>query len=258
MSILYCFNERLLLLGSTNSVDGQPTVKMDSELCRAKLEGYFHNFRDSRVEDRLSSIEKFAPHCEGSGYYELALASALLIARRYSDAERVAKRGLTIDGPDKTRLFYVVFKAKIAKRDFDGALVIADGVIAKFPRSDVGYMLKGEYLGSIGDFERSVAFLEEARDISPSSEIYNRLVVGYYNVGRYYDSAGAFTASGASDDSGIQELNTVLAAAASNYEIGKLEMAREILQRHRNLVPAIGTNAQFVRLMKILSKAGAS
>jgi tetratricopeptide (TPR) repeat protein len=168
------------------------------------------------------------------------------------DAEQTARLGLAIKGDDKARFLYVMFRTRVGERDWPGALVIANEALDKFPKSNAGYLLKGEYFGGIGDFEKSATFLERSREIVSNSEVNNHLVIAYYNTNRYKDAVSAFEQSARIDDTSMFDINTVLAAAAAYYEIGNRRASLELLEKHAGVVPESRHDPLFIKMHNIL------
>jgi tetratricopeptide (TPR) repeat protein len=160
---------------------------------------------------------------------------------------------LAIKGAAKARFLYVIFRARAGEGDWPGALVIANEALDKFPKSNAGYLLKGEYFGGIGDFEKSAIYLEKSRDITSTSEANNHLVIAYYNTNRYEDAVSAFEQSARIDDTSMSDTNTVLAAAASYYEIGNRSASLELLEKHAGVVPESRHNPLFIKMYNILT-----
>lgn len=233
----------------------QSGSNMDSEMCRQKLQPFFSEQGPLDPLQRLASIKGLESECSGSGAFELALSTAHLMASQYTDAERVAEYGLTLQEGDREGLSYVLFGAMAGKRDWAGAGQVADSVTDKYPQKSVGYLLKGRYLNGIGDFNKAIIALEKANTIEPRSETFQHLTIAYYNANRFLDSVNAFEASMRLNNRALYEINVVLAASASYYEVGSMKESGALLQEHIKLVPESRANPMVVKMLTILGGA---
>jgi tetratricopeptide (TPR) repeat protein len=227
----------------------------DATFCREKMSHFYDKKWNGPDARKVNGIKALATECSGSVAYDYALSEAYYEVGRYPDAVNLAKRGLGIDDHFQLPLLTVMFRAMAAEGDWAAASDVVDEVIKNFPRSSVGYRLKGQYLVGVGNYPDAIVWLNKSNSMEIDSETDQILTVAYYNSNKFEDAVKAFEDSVNLDDSAMHSLAAVLAASASYYGLGKYGMSLDLLNRHEKLVPESKKDPLFIKMHAFAERA---
>ena len=238
----------LTSLGASQAYDGH-----DQQGCGSKLAPLFEEHSALNSSQILSAVMKLENQCSRSGAYELALSTAYYGAGRYQDAERAAEAGLQLPNSDQERLTYALFNAHAGLKDWSGAKLTADSLIASHPNSSISHLLVGRYFNGTGDPGRAIPELELSNSITPGSEALENLTIAYYNVNRFKESTESFEKSLKLNRRALSIPNVVLAAAASYYAQGLIPQSRSAIDQHLAIAPESRDNPLVIKMLGILN-----
>ena len=181
------------------------------------------------------------------GYAHLSAVFWMMVSQGWADRADpavadmlgLARTALTLDGEDPEILIIVGTLTALPGGDFSGGVALVSKAIALNPNSAVAFRAAGNLYGRAGDSTRALASLDQAErldpfDNGPTGTGYSAHIVAHFVTGAY-DAALEWS------DKALRDRPRSAAAlryrAASLGLLGRLEEARQTVQRLRELVP---------------------
>jgi adenylate cyclase len=153
-----------------------------------------------------------------------------------ADMLDLAQTALTLDAEDPEVLIMVGSQTAVAGGDFSGGIALVNKAIALNPNSAVAFRTAGNLYARAGDSIRAFASLDKAERLDPfdTGSSVSAHIIAHFVTGAY-DAAVEWS------DKALRDRPRSAAAlryrAASLGLLGRLEEARQTVQRLRELVP---------------------
>jgi adenylate cyclase len=153
-----------------------------------------------------------------------------------ADMLSLARTALTLDGDDPEVLIMAGMMTAVAGGDVSGGIALIGKAVALNPNSAAALRAAGNLYARTGDSARALASLDQAERLDPfdAGQSYSAHIIAHFLTGAY-DAAVEWS------DKALRDWPRSAAAlryrAASLGLLGRLEEARQTVQRLRELVP---------------------
>ena len=198
--------------------------------------------------------------CQGSGYFELMMATEELNRGDLQSARQWVDAGLKADKVDAMPFYEIEFSVNVAAKTPELNRRMAEKFIEDHPEDAAGHLLMGKYFAVSGDLTESIRHLEQAAALRGEVAAYgaNKLLVsGYWDADRLADGAAAFDRAEAFLPEAIyNDWTLTKMASASHFLSGNPARAQAILQHQLERHPESSEDKHVHALVRDLGKAG--
>ena len=227
---------------------------MNTEACYIAMQNYFNEIGGDLRRSNASNLLAYAEKCEGSGIYEVTLASVYFAHNDMSNAIATAHKGLMLSDSDKDTITHVLVRAELAVGNYEGARTAAEKLFESDSNSSMGNLLLAKYFNAVDKYSEAISRSKNAIATGGGQEAYGVLVTAYYNNNQFEESVRSYVSGLATHRELASNLDAVLAASASYYEIGNKQAARDVLDRHIELVPESSSHPLVIKMYEILAQ----
>jgi len=227
---------------------------MNTELCREKMSVFFENEWRENPLARVTAIEALSSTCSGIFVYEAGLANAYFTAGMNLNARDVATKALKLSDTDYEFFTDLIFKTFINENNFEKAQSTAQHALAEKPDSYIGYLLMSKYQVSINKNHEAIKYANQALEKGAGFEASTMLITALYNLNHFQEAVVSFEHAKNESNNIYSDINAVLAASASYYEIDNKQAALDFLNRHIELVPESSSHPLVIKMYEILAQ----
>lgn len=227
---------------------------MNTEVCYKVVQSYMDKIDTDLRRANANDFLKYRDQCEGSGIYEVSLASIYFVHGDNQNAIAMAKQGLALEDSDKDALTHVLVSAAIAAKNFEEARKAAQTLLEADNNSRMGNLLLAKYFNVTGQFSESILRAENAVAMGGNDEAYAILITAYYNSNQFEEAVKSYEAGLQAHQNMQSNIDAVLAASASYYEVGNKQASLDVLNRHVELVPESKEHPLVIKMHEILSE----
>lgn len=231
----------------------QPERVVSVDLCGEKLRAALVG-ASSDPHELVNAVESLESECLGSAAYDVALTYAYLGSGRFQDASVTGRRGLALPEADVEGLSDAIFSAEVALGNLPQAKQVVDDLFAKDERSPIGQLLLAKYLVASGREHEAIDAAKAAVAAGVGPDAFRVLTTAYYNANMFKEAVSSFELGRMQHESLVEDINAVLPASASYYEVGNKSASLDVLETHVRLVPESRQVPLFQKMYGILTE----
>lgn len=153
-----------------------------------RCEGLYQSVMDSKrfpnSESKIKYLRDNGRSCEGTGIYESRLAYFYVDAKRFSDAEKTIRDGLSKPNPYHKQLKYSLVDIDVLQGRLDVAFSKAIRLQQEHEDWYGGYLLLSKITLMQRRFEESIQYAIESNKRSPEAGAYLGMTIAYHQLGK--------------------------------------------------------------------------
>jgi tetratricopeptide (TPR) repeat protein len=215
------------------------------EFCKQELTRIEKSVAD--VSERIHKWEALEPQCKGTGLYEYQLAKYYIQIREYKKSEEAIENGMQQKTVYDKELALARGDIYLHQKDYAEAEKVYRMVIKEYPDWYAGYNYLGFSLFAQGKNQEAVTYLDKANKLTETADTYRTLTLTHYLLGNYEKAVESLNRAFSLDESIIGDRDPMVAGVRSYAELGKFEVARNLLAMLLQKRPDIKNDQEFLK-----------
>jgi tetratricopeptide (TPR) repeat protein len=259
MHDLFCLASRLgllLALGVGGTWASATTASSDATVECRSLAAQVTSNRVGGPGERARVLESHSGRCAGTGVYDSAVASSYEQAGMYDDADRAARRGLTVTNGYRANLLSILALTQLKRGNDEKAYEMTQEVVRQYPRYGLAYSLLSQIDATRGRWDKAHANAKKFAELDSSAMSFIVLATTQYQLKRYTEVVASVAQAMKIDPGRIGSATGLTEGIYALMLLERRDEAKELLLRHMQANPMWRESLPMLRAARELGLVG--
>lgn len=247
------FNKKALLLATSLMLPGIVMAEQNKIDCNVEFAKIINQGDSFDIKQKIQKVEeKLSKTCEGTGQYEGGLAKLYSLSGNNDKALKILNTAIENKLPYEKELKLGYFDVLIRQEALNEANSYANKLISEYPNWYGGYISLGQLKLINEEYAEAVKYLTKSNEINELPSAYILLVIAYFNLEDYRQSAISMQKAIKLDMDSLSHTQAVCAASYSLLELGYQAEAKDLLIKHLKVNPTAKNSAEYKKAVSIV------